>query len=85
MEEDFWSPQQQGSTERAYYMMLNLLQYLKARQKSSDTILNGGKWFIAKDEEELQGVVYKIIKDVMSVECRKEFLDRDETMYEKPH
>jgi hypothetical protein len=48
-----------------------------------DTILDGGKWFTAKDEKELQGVVYKIIKDAVLVEWNKVFLNRDETMYER--
>ncbi len=70
-----------------------------------DTILDGGKWFTAKDAKkllgvvykiiedamsiewkdakELLGVVYKIIEDAMSIEWRKEFPNRDETMYER--
>jgi hypothetical protein len=67
-----------------YYMMLNLLQHLKARQKGLDVILDGGKWFTAKDAKELWGVVYKIIKDTVLAEWRKEFSNRNEIMYERP-
>ncbi len=77
-------PQQQGSTKCTYYMMLNLFQYFKARHKGLDTIFDGGKWFTAKDAKELWGAVYKIIEDAMLVKWRKEFPNRDETMYERP-
>jgi len=33
----------------------------------------------------MHGAIYKIIKDAMSIEWRKEFLNRDETMYERLH
>ncbi len=73
-----------SSTKCTYYMMLTLLQHLKARRKGPDVILDGGKWFTAKDVEELWGVVYKIIKDTVLVEWRKESPDKNETMYERP-
>jgi hypothetical protein len=49
-----------------------------------DAILDGGKWFTTKDAKELWGAIYNIIKDMVLAKWRKEFLDRDETMYEKP-
>jgi hypothetical protein len=45
-----------------------------------DTIIDDGKWLITKDVEELWGVFYKIIKEVVLTKWRKEFLDIDETM-----
>jgi hypothetical protein len=51
--------------------------------KGLDTILDGGKWFTTKDTKELRGAIYKIIENTMSVEWKKEFLNRDETMYER--
>lgn len=76
-------PQQQGSTKCTYYMMLKLLQYLEALWKGPNVILHGGKWSITKDVEELQGVVYKIIEDAVSIKWKKEFADRNEIMYER--
>jgi hypothetical protein len=70
--------------ECAYYMMLNLLQYLKVRWKGPNIIIDGGKWFTPKYGKEPWGVVYKIIKDAVTTEWRKEFLNKDETMYERP-
>ncbi len=55
------------------------------QRKGLDTILDGGKWFIAKDAKEMQGAVYKIIEDAMSIEWKKEFPNRNETMYERSH
>jgi hypothetical protein len=64
--------------------MLKLLQYLEALWKGPNTILDGGKWSITKDVEELRGAVYKIIEDAVSIKWKKEFTDRNEIMYERP-
>jgi len=58
---------------------------LKVQWKGPDTILDGGKWFTAKDAKEMRGVVYKIIEDAMSIEWKKEFPNINETMYERSH